>query len=69
MFNPYTAVKIKNYLKSTSVIKVAIMTISIAQKKHTTIKLTLFVVSKAKWNTKEDTGKSMKNAFYIVKLK
>jgi len=29
-------------------------------------KLTLFTVSKIEWNTKEDTGKSMKNAKYIL---
>jgi len=28
---------------------------------------TLFTVSKDKGNTKEDTGKSIKNAFYIVR--
>jgi len=32
----------------------------------TITKLTLFVVSKDQWNTKEDTGKSMKNALYIL---
>ena len=30
-------------------------------------KSTLFVVSKDEWDTKEDTGKSMKNAFYILR--
>jgi len=29
-----------------------------------TTKLTLFVVNKDEWYTKEDPGKSMKNAFY-----
>jgi len=29
-------------------------------------KLTFFVVSKDEWNTKEDTGKSMKNALYVL---
>jgi len=29
-----------------------------------TTKLTLFTVSKDEWNTKEDTGKSLKNALY-----
>ena len=28
---------------------------------------TLFAVSKDEWNTKEDTGKSMKNALYILR--
>ena len=29
-------------------------------------KLTLFAVSKDEWDTKEDTGKSMKNALYVL---
>ena len=29
-------------------------------------KLTSFAVSKDEWDTKEDTGKSMKNALYIL---
>ena len=33
---------------------------------HTTAKLTPFAVSKDEWDTKEDTGKSMKNALYVV---
>ena len=43
-------------------------TISITQKKplHGTTKLTLFTVTKDKWNTKEDTGKSMKKALYVL---
>ena len=32
-----------------------------------TTKLTLFTVSKDEWDTKEDTGKSMKNALYILR--
>ena len=32
-----------------------------------TAKLTLFNVSKDEWDTKEDTGKSMKNALYILR--
>ena len=31
-----------------------------------TAKLTPVVVSKDEWNTKEDTGKSMKNALYVL---
>ena len=31
-----------------------------------TAKLTLFAVSKDDWGTKEDTGKSMKNALYVL---
>ena len=32
----------------------------------TTTKSTLLAVSKDDWNTKEDSGKSMKNALYII---
>jgi len=117
----YTAVWIKNCLKSTSVIKVAAMKNTMVPhapvivwnwsihcpslsamfyslhsstnqelfKKHlcskcshyekygrflvtqrklscATTRLTLFTVSKDEWNTKEDTGKSMKNALHIL---
>ena len=31
-----------------------------------TAKSTLFTVSKDEWDTKEDTGKSMKNALYVL---
>ena len=31
-----------------------------------TAKLTPFTVSKDEWDTKEDTGKFMKNALYIL---
>ena len=30
-------------------------------------KSTLFAVSKAEWDIKEDTGKSMKNALYVLR--
>ena len=33
---------------------------------HATTKSTPFAVSKDEWGTKEDTGKSMKNALYVV---
>ena len=32
-----------------------------------TAKSTLFAVSKDEWDTKEDTGKSMKNALYTLR--
>ena len=32
-----------------------------------TTKSTLFAVSKDEWETKEDTGKSMKNALYVLR--
>ena len=34
---------------------------------HATAKLTFFAVSKDEWDTKEDTGKSMKNALYVLR--
>jgi len=68
----YTAIWIKNCLKSTSAIKVEtikIWTISVTQRKpsHATTKLTLFTVRKDEWNTKEDTGKSLKNALDVLR--
>ena len=42
-------------------------TISITQRKslRATTKSTLFTVSKDEWNTKENTGKSLKNALHV----
>ena len=34
---------------------------------HAIAKSTLLTVSKDEWDTKEDTGKSMKNALYILR--
>ena len=34
---------------------------------HARAKSTLFTVSKDEWDTKEDTGKSMKNALYVLR--
>ena len=34
---------------------------------HATAKSTPFAVSKNEWDTKEDTGKSMKNALYVLR--
>ena len=68
---PYTAVRIKNCLKSTSAINIAMMKnmddfyfegkLSRARAKSTP-----FPVSKDEWDTKEDTGESMKNVLYIL---
>jgi len=33
---------------------------------HATTKLTLCTDSKDEWNTKEDTGKSLKNELYVL---
>ena len=67
----YVALRIKNCSKSTSVIEVVTTkntdTFCYEGKpSHATAKSTLFAVSKNEWDTKEDTGKSMKNALYIL---
>ena len=67
----YTEVQIKNCSKSTSAIKIATMKNMDdfryeGKPSCATAKLTLFTVSKDEWDTKEDTGKSMKNAMYIL---
>ena len=67
----YTAVQIKNCLKSTSAIKIATMKNMDdfryeGKSSCATTKLTVFAVSKDEWDTK-DTGKSMKNALYILR--
>ena len=67
----YTAVQFKNCLKSTSVIKISTMAntddFHYEGKPSCVIaKSTLFAVSKDEWDTKEDTGKSMKNALYVL---
>ena len=65
----YTAVRIKNWLKSTSAIKIATMknTDDFRYEGKPSAKSTPFSVSKDEWDTKEDTGKSMKNALYILR--
>ena len=68
----YTAVRIKNCLKSASAIKIATMTITdnfhYERKPSRAIaKSTLFAVSKDEWDTKEDTGKSMKKALHVLR--
>ena len=67
----YTAVQIKNYFESTSAIKIATMknmdNLHDEGKPSCAItKLIFFSVSKGEWDTKEDTGKSMKNALYVL---
>jgi len=60
-------------LKSTIVIKAA--TTKIKDYFHytkeaiiCTTKLTSFTISKDEWNKNEDTGKSMKNALYVLHM-
>ena len=67
----YTAIRIKNCLKSTFVIKIATMknadNFRFEEKPSCArAKSTPFPVSKDEWDTKEDTGRSMKNALYIL---
>ena len=67
----YTAVRIKNCSKSTSAIKVATVKNMDdfryeGNPSRVTAKSTLFAVSKDEWDTKEDTGKFMKNALYVL---
>ena len=68
----YTAVRIENCLKSTSAIKTATMKITDdfhyeGKPSRAITKSTFFAVSKDEWDTKEDTGKSMKNALYVLR--
>ena len=67
----YTAIRIKNCLKSTFLIKIA--TIKNTDDFHfegkpsrVRTKSIPFPVSKDEWDTKEDTGKSTKNASYVL---
>ena len=67
----YTAVRIKNCFKNTSAIEVATMKnmddfCYEGKPSRATTKSRLFAVSKDEWDTKEDTGKSMKNALYVL---
>ena len=67
----YTAIRIKNCLKSTSDIKIATMKNSDdfrfeGKPSCACAKSTPFPVSKDECDTKEDTGKFMKNALYVL---
>ena len=67
-----TAVRIKNCSKSSSAIKIATTknTDNFRYKgkpSRATTKSPLFAVSKDEWDTKEDTGKSMKNALCVLR--
>ena len=68
----YTAIRIKNCLKNAFAIKIATMKNTDdfhfeGKLSHARTKSTPFPVSKDEWDTKEDTGKSMKNALYILR--
>ena len=68
----YTALRIKNCSKSTSAIKVTKSMKNTddfhyeGKPSHATAKLTSFAASKDKLDTKEDTGKSVKNALHVL---
>ena len=68
----YTAVQIKNCSKSTSVCYQNSHRDKYGQFRYerkssrAIAKSTLFAISKDEWDTKEDTGKSMKNVLYIL---
>ena len=66
-----TAVRIDNCSESTSAIKTATMNNTDdfhyeGKSSRAITKLTLSDVSKDEWDTKEDSGKSMKNALYVL---
>ena len=68
----YTAVRIKNCLKSTSAIKIATMKNTgnfryEGKASRATAKSTPITVSKDDWDTMEDTGKSLKNVLYVLR--
>ena len=67
----YTAIRIKNCLKSAFAFKIATMKNTDdfrfeGKPSRARAKSTPFPVSKDEWDTKEDTGKSMKNALYAL---
>ena len=68
----YTTIRTKNCLKSISAIKIATMKNTDdfrleGKPSRAHAKSTSFPVSKDEWDTKEDTGKSMKNALYVLR--
>ena len=67
----YTAIQIKNCLKSIPTMKIATMKNTDdfrfeGKPSRARAKSTPFPVSRDEWDTKEDTGKSMRNALYVL---
>ena len=67
----YKGLRINNCSKCISAFKVATMKNMDdfhyeGKPSHATAKSIFFAVSKDEWDTKEDTGKSMKNALYAL---
>ena len=72
MFNQLHSSTNQELFESTSAIKIATMKNTDdfhfeGKSSRATTKSTPFAVSKDEWDTKEDTGKSMKNALYILR--
>ena len=68
----YTALRKKNFSKNTYAVKVPTMKNADdfyyeGKPSRATAKSALFAVSKDEWDTKEDTGKSMKNVLYVLR--
>ena len=71
MFNPLHSSTNQELLEKYAVIKIAIMKNTDdfryeGKPSRANAKLTLFAISKDEWDTKEGTGKSMKNALYVL---
>ena len=71
MFNPLHSITNQDISKSTSANKVVTRKSTDdfhyeGKPSRTTAKSIPFTVRKDEWNTKEDTGKSMKNALYVL---
>ena len=69
----HAAVKSKNYLKTPlksrniATMKVQMISVFLRKLAHSTTKSTLFTVSNNEWDTKEDTGKLMRNALHVLR--
>ena len=73
-FNADTAVRNKSCSKSISAIEAAMYYMKNTddfryegKPSHATTKSTLFATSKDEWDTKDDTGKSLKNALCVLR--
>ena len=72
MFNSLHSITNQELFESTSAIKIAKMNdiddFHYEEKpSRATTKLTFFTVIKDEWDTKEDTGKCMKNPLYVLR--
>jgi len=65
MFNPLYSSTNQQLFEKTFTIKVATMEISISIANGSHHMPTFFAVSKDEWDTKEGTGKSMKNGLHV----